>query len=171
MSKKALKKYLEELDEQQLREQILHLYKEFKEVKVYYDFVFNPQEDKLINEAKTKIAEEYFPTKRRRPRARPSVAQKYLRHFIKIGVSPMLVADLMWYNLEIAQTFNKEKQLNRDAFYNSMARSFDEAVKFTLVHGLLEQYKTRMIKVYSEAGEQEWPSMPRLDRTLDLVDL
>ncbi len=64
MSKRDLKKYLAELNKEQLEEQLIELYDKFKEVKVYYDFVFNPKEDILIQEAKTKVSNEYFPIRR-----------------------------------------------------------------------------------------------------------
>jgi len=41
MSKRALKKYLKELDKEDLEEQIIDLYERLDEVKVFYNFVFN----------------------------------------------------------------------------------------------------------------------------------
>jgi hypothetical protein len=55
MSKRDLKKYLESLDAAQIAKQIIELYDKFGDVKTYYDFVFNPKEDKLVGEAKAKI--------------------------------------------------------------------------------------------------------------------
>jgi len=69
MSKRALKKYLVELPKKDLEEQMMDLYLRFPVVKEYYDFVFNPKEEKLIQQAKAKISNEYFPLKRRRPKA------------------------------------------------------------------------------------------------------
>ncbi|MCF8713434.1 hypothetical protein JM658_01215 [Joostella atrarenae] len=170
MSKRDLKKYLSTLKKEDLETQVLELYTRFKEVKVYYDFVFNPKEDKLIDQCKAKIANEYFPVSRRKPRARRSVAQKHIKHFIDLGVNPIMVADVMWFNLEIAQTYNREKQLKQDAFYKSMAKSFDEAVKYILVHGLLDEFKVRLLAVYEEAQVQEWPTLYTMESTLDLLD-
>ena len=85
MSKRDLKKYLQELDKSQLEEQIIELYDKFSPIKVYYDFVFNPKEETLLQEAKIKISNEYFPQrasgKIRRPKMRRSVAQNYIKHF------------------------------------------------------------------------------------------
>ena len=78
MSKRALQKYVGELKKKELEAQILDLYLRFPVVKEYYDFAFNPKEDKLVQAAKAKISNEYFPVKRRRPKARRSVAQKYI---------------------------------------------------------------------------------------------
>ncbi len=72
MSKRALKKYTNDLKKKELEAQLVDLYDRFPVVKEYYDFVFNPKEDKLVQEAKTKISNEYYPLKRKRARARRS---------------------------------------------------------------------------------------------------
>ena len=45
MSKRDLKKYLQELPKEELEIQILELYHKFKDVSTYYNFVFNPNEN------------------------------------------------------------------------------------------------------------------------------
>jgi hypothetical protein len=169
MSKRALQKYLGELKKKGLEEQILDLYQRFPVVKEYYDFVFNPKEEKLIQQAKTKISNEYFPLKRKRPKARRSVAQKFIKHFNKLGVEPILVADVMLYNLEIAQSFSIERNVP-DSFYKSMANSFNEAVHFISVNGLLPEYKERIVKIYTLTQEQNWLFEEEFSRALDILD-
>lgn len=169
MSKRALQKYLTDLKKKELEAQILDLYLRFPLVKEYYDFVFNPKEDKLVQEAKTKILNEYFPLKRRRPKTRRSVAQKYIKHFIKLGVDPHLIADVMLYNLEISQSFSQEKNVP-DAFYKSMLNSFNEGVQFISVNGLLHDFKDRIVKIYQTTQEQEWLHGEEFSRVLDIID-
>lgn len=169
MSKRALQKYLSDLKKKELEAQILDLYARFPVVKEYYDFVFNPKEDKLIQEAKTKISNEYFPLKRRRPKARRSVAQKYIKHFIKLGVDPHLIADVMLYNIEIAQSFSKEKNVP-DAFYKSMLNSFNEGVQFIAVNGVLHDFKGRIVNIYTTTQEQEWLHGEEFTKVLDIID-
>ena len=169
MSKRALKKYLTELKKKELEEQLMDLYTRFPVVKEYYDFIFNPKEDKMVQEAKAKISNEYFPLKRRRPKARRSVAQKYLKHFIKLGVEPHLIADVMLYNLEIAQTFSQNKNVP-DAFYKSMLNSFSEMVQFVSLNALLPNFKDRLIKVYETTQEQDWAFSEGFSRALDILD-
>lgn len=169
MSKRALKKYLTHLKKAQLEEQLMDLYHRFPVVKEYYDFVFNPKEDKLVQEAKIKISNEYFPLKRKRPKARRSVAQKYIKHFIKLGVDPHLTADVMLYNLEIAQSFSNGKNVP-DAFYKSMQNSFKEVVQYVSVNGLLTDFKERIIKICQQAQDQEWPNMEDFSKELDILD-
>ncbi|PKA96419.1 hypothetical protein B0O79_0054 [Flavobacteriaceae bacterium MAR_2009_75] len=169
MSKRALKKYLSELPKEAIEEQMMDLYQRFPVVKEYYDFIFNPKEDKMVQDAKAKISNEYFPVKRRRPKARRSVAQKFIKHFIKLGVAPYLIADTMLYNIEIAQLFAKERNVP-EAFYKSMLNSFNEALQFVSINALLPDFKERIVKIYTETQEQNWAYGEGFSRALDIID-
>jgi hypothetical protein len=45
---------------------------------------------------------------------RRSVAQKYIKHFSTLGVDPFIIADVMLYNIEIAQAFSAENTIKQD---------------------------------------------------------
>jgi hypothetical protein len=169
MSKRALKKYLTDLKKKELEAQLMDLYTRFPVVKEYYDFIFNPKEDKMIQEAKAKISNEYFPLKRRRPKARRSVAQKYIKHFIKLGVESHLVADLMLYNLEVAQAFSLDRNVP-DSFYKSMLNSFNEMVQYISLNALLPNFKERIVKTYNFTQENKWGYEEGFSRALDILD-
>jgi len=161
MSKRDLKKYLTELNKKQLEEQIIELYEKFSPVKTYYDFAFNPKEDTLLQESKLKISNEYFPQrassgKPRRPKMRRSVAQKYIKHFIVLGVDPFIIGDVMLYSIEIAQTFSAERIVKQDLFFKSMFNSFEQAVIFMIANGALEEFKTRILAISNETSRQNW---------------
>ncbi|WP_396193958.1 DUF6155 family protein [Flavobacterium sp.] len=156
MSKRDLKKYLGELSKSQLEEQLLELYDKFTDVKVYYDFVFNPNEEKLIREAKIKISNEYFPVKGKKPKMRRSVAQKFIKHFKTLGVDVFLVADLMLYNIEIAQALSAEKTIKQVMFYKSMFISFHQVVAYLIEHSILNEFYDRVVAVKEEAVNQNW---------------
>lgn len=156
MSKRDLKKYLADLSKSQLEEQFIEMYDKFKDVKVYYDFVFNPNEKNLIKDAKIKISNEYYPVRGKRPKMRRSVAQKLLKHYISLGVDSFLIADLMLYNLEIAQTLSAEKTINQESFYKSMLSSFEQIIRFLIEKGILEDFKNRVVAVKNETLSQNW---------------
>jgi len=160
MSKRDLKKYLTELNKKQLEEQVLELYEKFSTVKTYYDFVFNPKEETLLKECKIKISNEYFPQKTsgkpRRPKMRRSVAQKYIKHFILLGVDPFIIGDVMLYAIEIAQTFSAERTVKQESFYKSMFNSFEQAVIFMIANGLLNEFKSRIVAISNETIKQDW---------------
>lgn len=174
MSKRDLKKYLTELNKQQLEEQILELYEKFPAVKTYYDFVFNPKEDTLLKECKIKISNEYFPQKTsgkpRRPKMRRSVAQKYIKHFILLGVDPFIIADVMLYSIEIAQTFSAERLVKPEAFFKSMLSSFEQAIKFMIANGILEEFMPRIIAINKEVFQQNWFNKEEFNAVLERFD-
>lgn len=169
MSKRALQKYIADLKKKELEAQIVDLYQRFPVVKEYYDFVFNPNEDKLVQQAKTKISNEYFPLKRKRPKARRSVAQKFIKHFIKLGVEPHLVVDVMLFNLEIAQSFSLERNVP-DAFYKSMLNSFKEVIQYSALNGVVYDFRKRILKIDRFARDQNWLYREEFSRALDILD-
>lgn len=156
MSKRDLKKYLSVLNKEQIEEQILELYMKFPEVKTYYDFVFNPNEEKLLREAKVKISNEYFPIKGKRPKMRRSTAQKIIKHFKTLGVDAFVIANIMLYNIEIAQTYSGKNRNQSDTFYKSFYTSFSLSVSFMIEKGILEEFKERLQKITQLTLEQKW---------------
>ncbi|QOG00973.1 DUF6155 family protein [Flavobacterium sp. MDT1-60] len=177
MSKRDLKKYLAELNKEQLEEQIIELYEKFIPVKTFYDFVFNPKEDKLLQESKTKISHEYFPVKKPNAKWRPkakmrrSVAQKMIKHFILLGVDPFIIADLMLYNIEIAQTFSSGNLIKQELFYKSMFNSFEQAVNFIISNGILSEFKARILDIQQQTIQQKWKNKYDFEAILDKIDL
>ncbi|WP_163410947.1 DUF6155 family protein [Flavobacterium ajazii] len=176
MSKRDLKKYLAELNKEQLEEQIIELYEKFSPVKVYYDFAFNPKEDKLLQESRTKISHEYFPVKKPgakwRPKAkmRRSVAQKIIKHFIALGVDSFVIADIMLFNIEIAQTYSAENFIKQELFYKSMLNSFEQAVNFAISNGILGEFKARIIAIQQETIQQKWKNKYDFEAIVDKID-
>ena len=169
MSKRDLSRYLESLSKKELEDQMHELYKRLKEVREFYNFVFNPKEDKLIDEIKFKINKEYFPPAGRKPKKRRSTAQKAIRNFIKLGVDAEKIADVMLYNIETAQRFCEAKPVNQTAFYKSILNSFDEAAQFIQEYHLLDKFKTRLEQIVSETENQHWENAPAFDSRLDSV--
>ena len=174
MSKRDLKKYLTELNKEQLEEQIIELYEKFSAVKVYYNFVFNPKEETLLQECKLKISHEYFPIKkpgrRSKPKMRRSVAQKYIKHFILLGVDPFIIADVMLYNIEIAQTFSSENAIKQELFFKSMFNSFEQAVVFLIANGIINDFKTRLLTIHNQTIKQKWYNEPEFNAVMERLE-
>lgn len=168
MSKRELKKYLKDLTKEQLEEQILDLYNRFKDVKEYYDFAFNPKENQLMEQCRFQISKEYYPVSSRKAKMRRSVAQKWIKKLILFDADPFLVADLMFFNIEIAQSFSGEHLIRQDTFFTSFYKSFDEALRFVSEKGILSDFKGRITKIAGDAWDQKWPNKSAFE---DLADL
>ncbi|MFN8258269.1 MAG: DUF6155 family protein [Bacteroidales bacterium] len=156
MGRRDLKKYIVSLTKEQLADLLEDLYLRFNDVKTYFDFAFNPKETEMVEECKQKIAKEYFPEGDKKPKMRRSVAKKYISHFKKLNLDGVKIADVMLFNIETAQSFSAEKQINRESFYKSMFKSFEEAVEFVKLQGFESDFKHRILKIVNEAIDQNW---------------
>lgn len=174
MSKRDLKKYVSELNKEQLEEQIIDLYEKFQPVKVYYNFVFNPKEESLLQDSKLKISNEYFPIKklgrRSKPKMRRSVAQKLIKHFVVLGVDPFVIADVMLYNIEITQAYSSENPIKQELFFKSMFNSFEQAVEFIISNGIYAEFKTRIGSIFQETVDQKWINQYEFERIISRLE-
>ncbi|WP_395043832.1 DUF6155 family protein [Flavobacterium sp.] len=170
MSKRDLKKFVSELNKTQLEEQLVELYDKFKDVKVYYDFVFNPNERNLVKEAKLKISNEYYPIRGKKPKMRRSIAQKFIKHFISLGVDSFIIADLMLYNIEIAQLLSSEKEIKQELFYKSMLNSFEQAISFMIEKGILEDFKSRVVAIKNQSIKLNWNNRYQFNAIVERFD-
>tara|TARA_R110002072_G_scaffold10580_3_gene49353 strand:+ start:5805 stop:6311 length:507 start_codon:yes stop_codon:yes gene_type:complete len=167
MSKKLLQKHLVELQKKHLEIMVLDLYDKFPEVKTYFNFVFNPNENKLLEQARVKVANEFFPLKRKRPKARRSVAQKYIKHFKTLGMSPELIAEFMWYNIGLMHTFCEEKP-QRLPFFKSFCNFYKEALQFASYHQIIPLYKTQILAVYT--ASKDWENAYDFEMSLQTIE-
>lgn len=164
MSKRDLRKYLASLPKEEMEEQLLSLYEKFGDVKAYYNFVFNPKEEKLEQEAKLKIASEYFPLKGKRPKLRRSTAQKYIKHFLTLGVDPYIIAGIMLYNIETAQKYSAKREMRYASFYKSMLNSYKQAAEYVIANGMAAEFRQRIIAIKDEAHRQRWENREEFER-------
>ena len=167
MSKKLLQKHLVELQKEHLEIMVLDLYDKFPEVKTYFNFVFNPNENKLLEQARIKVANEFFPLKRKRPKARRSVAQKYIKHFKTLGMSPELIAEFMWYNIGLMHTFCEEKP-QRLPFFKSFCNFYKEALQFASYHQIIPLFKTQILAVYT--ASKDWENAYDFEMSLQTIE-
>jgi hypothetical protein len=167
MSKRDLKKYLATLPKEELEEQLMALYNKFTDVKTYYNFIFNPKEDKLEQEAKQKILHEYFPVRGKRAKLRRSTAQKYIKHFLTLGVDAYITADVMLYNIETAQRYTAKREIRTATFYKSIYNHYKQAVDYITANGMAGDFKDRIAKIYLEAERQQWENFKEFERVYD----
>ena len=157
MSKRELRKYLKELTKVQLEDQIIDLYERFKPVKEYYDFAFNPKENELIEQCRFQISKEYYPVGSRKAKMRRSVAQKWIKKLMLFDADASLLADVMFFNIEIALSFSGEHIIRQESFFTSMYKSFDETLRFVSEKGILAEFKGRIEKIAGDTCDQKWP--------------
>ena len=87
---------------------------------------------------------------------RRSVAQKYIKHFISLGVDPFLVADLMLYTIEISQLLSTEKVIKQEAFFKGVFSSYSQSISFMIQHSILYEFRTRVEDIKEATIAQNW---------------
>lgn len=155
MSKLKLKKHLQTLTKKQLEEQVIELYDKFKPVKTYFNFAFNPKEDKLLEDAKVKVSKEYFPTTKRRAKLRRSTATKLIKHFQDLEMSANIIGELMCYAIEIALIYTERRTIKNDNFFVGIFRQYQEAVTYTSRNNL-KQFEERLTEIAEQTWQQDW---------------
>jgi 3-phosphoglycerate kinase len=111
-----------------------------------------------LKEAKLKISNEFYPLTSRKPKLRRSTSQKIIKHYINLGVDPFIVADIMLYTIEIAQSYTNEKSINQESFYKSMLNSYEQAIVFCVEKGVIDDFKNRAELILIETTTQKWPN-------------
>jgi len=145
MSKTLLKKHLQSLQKEQIIEQVLELYINYKPVKEYFTFFLNPDEQGMFKKYRALIVNEFYPkTKSFNPKTRFSVAKKAISDFSKLNPSPELIGDLMVTFVENACQFTFDFGDMWEQYYVSTAVNYNQSLKFLHKNNLLENFKLRM---------------------------
>lgn len=140
MSKTQLKKHLESLDKSKIITMILNLYDSHKEVKEYFEYQLNPNEEASFLKYKQIIENEYYP-ERGEPKTRLAVAKKAIADFSKLKPSPVFEAELLIFLVEMGCQFTHDYGDMWEGFYDSMVTNFDRALKFMAGNDLLDRFR------------------------------
>lgn len=100
MSKTALRKELEQMSAEQLRQIILEAYDARKETRDYFEFFINPDVKRFMEKQKSLIAKELSRVKWGRSRARVTVIKKAVRDFTSLNPGPEAVLDMIFAAIE-----------------------------------------------------------------------
>jgi hypothetical protein len=144
MAIKDLKTEIDRFSQAMLKEEILFLYKNFKQVKEYYEYYLNPNENEQFEKYKAIIVQEFYPKgKYTEPKTRFSVAKKAIADFSSLNPSSKLIGDLMLTFSEMACKFTSDYGDMSEQYYNSTVNNFERALKFLKKNNLLEDFKLR----------------------------
>jgi hypothetical protein len=167
MSKRDLKKYLNQLTKSSLKSRFSNC-NEIQPCKVYYNFVFNPKEETLLQECKFKIWTNTFRYKRPPRNAKPKkcvvpLSRSISSNFITLGVDPFVIADVMLYNIEI-QAFSSENTIKQELFLKVCSILLNKQSYLWLQMGLNE-FKSRINAIHKETITQKWKTSPNLTQS------
>lgn len=158
MSKRALKKYISEMPREPLEDLVTLLYDKFKPVKVYFDFVFAPQTQKMVDAAKVKIEAEYFPKTLKRAKLRRTVAKNFIKHFISLEMAPEKIIELMFFNIQLQLKYSRKRYIRHENFYKGTYANFVQLIKFSIQHGFYADNQREIAQIIQDVEIQNWPN-------------
>lgn len=157
-----VKKYLSELAEEELQEEVLKLYKKFPIVKEYYQQELSQDGGGLVADYKKKIRQHYFPSGRTVKRPRAAKTRELLSRFRKLSPFAYDVADLLLYQTETMVEFSSSKGTSGNrgyisgGFNQTLMSRYKEALQLIVAEGLQPQFLPRLQQLLKEARFMRW---------------
>jgi hypothetical protein len=159
---REVKKYLQELSEEELREEFLKLYKKFPILKEYYQQELSQDSGSLVAEYKKKIRQHYFPAGRVVKRPRAAKTRELLSRFRKLSLFPYDMADLLLYQAETMVEFSASKGTNGNrgyisgGFNQTLSSRYKEALQLIVAEGLQHDLMPRLQQVLRDSRHMRW---------------
>lgn len=153
MSKSKLKKSIKDLDADQLRDLVIEIYEAVPTAKRWLDFYSDPNVDKALENAKTKITRAIYSTTgtvRRNPSF--SKLKEVVGEFILMCPEPMVVADVLTAALLTVVRAYGERPRVMSARITSCRLLFEYALKQLDRYGVLEQRGKELQSVIDKAS-------------------
>ncbi len=161
MSKKPtlveLKKELRKKTQNELVEEIAHLYQKFSNVKEFYQASFFSDDSAVLEKYKQIVQNEFIPSGRSQfPKMRASVARKAISDYKKVSCSNSGIADIMLTYVESGVYCTTEFGDIDEAFYNSMESMYESALKYMAKEGLLHEFQERTKAIVNNTSQCGW---------------
>ena len=156
-----VKKFLSELSEEELQEELLKLYKKFPIVKEYYQQELSQDGGGLVGDYKKKIRQHYFPSGRSVKRPRAAKTRELLSRFRKLSPFPFDVADLLLYQAETMVEFSAGKGSGNKGFISggfnqTLISRYKEALQLVVAEGLQQDFMPRLQQILKDARFMRW---------------
>ena len=160
--KREFTKYIKSLDKEALYKELQKLYSKIPEVKKYYEMELSPNTQKIVEQYKKKLKNEYFPS-RGYGKARSGASRKIVTDFKKISVHNADLIDLWLYRTEMMVEFTMAYGDIDEAFYNSLASGFDAACILIQKNKLEKQYHIYCQEIMRSLADIGWGVYDDLD--------
>ncbi|MCY6483349.1 DUF6155 family protein [Clostridium aestuarii] len=148
-----LNEHIDYLSKDELKEEVIELFKFFTDVKEYYSLKINPElEEKILEKYKKIIKEEFFPHDGE-GKMRYSVVSKAIMDFQRITSSKAKTAELMLYYVENALKFMNYHGNVQEEFYINIEGVFDKALNYISKNNLEDQFHEKVGAIVEKSKE------------------
>ncbi|MFA7057264.1 MAG: DUF6155 family protein [Candidatus Cloacimonadales bacterium] len=154
MGLREVKIKLKELEKDEIIKIVGELYQKNKPVKEYLDFLVEPNEKALHKKYREKVFEAFYP--KRGMRIKLKEGQKAITDFKKLNPSPELLADLMFFYVEMGIKTTNEFGDMGENFYLGMESFYETALIFLNKNDLLEKFLERSRKLTNKVHDDSY---------------
>lgn len=141
------KKYVDSLDEEELKEELMRLYTKLEGVKTFYKMDLGTDKDRkrVFDKAKKEIAKKYLTKSYRKPR-RPRIQKvnKILSETRKSTILDYEMIDIYLYTAETALNFMREYDFVSDVLVNNICNTFEKAQNLIKDNLMEEEFAERV---------------------------
>ena len=155
MRKSNFTKFIDSLDEEELREEMNVLYEKIAEVKNYYAMELGSDQDrkKLFANAKKSITRYYATKSYRKPKApRIRYIQALLKEMHQLSIFNHEMIDLYLFDVETAINFMRVYYFSSKSVNNNVEKSFGNACKMINEGKLQDMFVDRSQAIMSNAA-------------------
>jgi len=156
LSLTELKKRLSSKTKAELIEDIALLYKNFPNIKEYYQSSLLENDSAILEKYKEIVRGEFLMRGNRFPKMRLSVARKAVTDFKKISRSTQNIADIMLTYVEAGVSCTTEFGDIDEPFYNSMESMYEAALKYVVKEHLFEEFNDRLYDIVQDTYSVGW---------------
>lgn len=152
MRKSTFRKHLEQLDEQDLKDELNALYDRFEVIRTYYGLELGSDKDrsKLLNKAKKAVAAKYATKSKRRPR-RPRIQKA--NAVIKQAAAQMIFEEdkvaLYAFAARTGAAFCIDYNFHSEVLYRNIAKNFGRALDLMRLGRYEPQFEDELLNIMS----------------------
>lgn len=150
MRKSTFQKHINQLSEEELREELMTLFNKVSAVSQYYKMELGSAEErqKTYTKAKADIESKYKTKSYRKPR-RPRIQKikKIISDLNKVTVLNYEMIDIYLFNTECATRFHNEYDFYSTPLFNTILHSFESALDLIRQNKMEDIYKERCMKI------------------------
>ena len=164
--KRAFTKYVNHLDEEELRAELQRLYGRFPILREYYQMELGDAK-KVVDKYKAALHKAFFPSRGRGKRGR-SQSRKLIRKFAEVSIFPKDLVELHFYRAELMTEYIAARRLDSEAYHTATVKAFETACELAETEVLLDYFADGARRL-AELFEHErrdgryslWPSYRR----------
>ena len=167
-----LKKLIAEMNEEELRQEIIKLYTKLPQVKEFYnqDLMTEAERQVLLKSYKDKIYKQFW-TSGGNPKGNSNNAfiKSIISEYERTAVFPYDVIDLLIYRVEMTTDIADQFGGWDDAGYNASITAFKKAIKLIKNNNLIAHFEERCKSIFKHDNLDYW-YIEQLEYLFDEID-